>query len=603
MALQTWASLNAKNDKNVIPPPAPSPTTVQRANNFVNNLSAHVGGGTANFLSGAIEPVNKLVASGARAIQATPDLLGGIINYAQGNKVAAQSGIDAANKTMATPVHNPITGGEQQTLAGSTALQNLGSGIQAASFLAPETKFLEGSPILTGVTTGGLQMGGSSLQDPNATAGGVLGNTGLGALTGGLLGAGGKYLPDMLKGSSKGASALHLPDQNIYTKVSPEQLDYLKNETKNIPFGQGDMPHLTPVEKLQSAGAKEVSLDEFKNASPNAKTALDNFDAQKGGVGQAQMQREQAATQGVGAMQNMQQQVGEFKSGLGQQFQQGAQAIEKSNPAIKLNLSQSQMDALNSLKESKSFALPDYVNQDKNAMVTVGGKPLDLSTMNPKMAEQIQKEMGSMQGKTAVSLSPTQAQDLITQLNKGTFTARATGQLAVNQQMIEVTNDIKNAANETFGPEWKNVYSNYAKGVTAVDKLNDIVNLDKTATPTDINKSLNSLLKLGQTPEGKVILRNAVDEFKAQSGIDLSDPVKAVHQILDKQIALEEAQSTEAEATKAAKAKAAKGSFVKQVTKGAMDPRYLGKRLIEGGAIAIFAYPIFRKLSKMIYGN
>lgn len=81
--------------------------------------------------------------------------------------------------------------------------------------------------------------------------------------------------PKVASGASTVAtSALHIPGKNVYAKVSPEQLDTLKNETKNIPFSKGDMPHLTPVSSLERAGAKEVSLDELASQSPNAKKAL-----------------------------------------------------------------------------------------------------------------------------------------------------------------------------------------------------------------------------------------------------------------------------------------------------------------------------------------
>lgn len=83
----------------------------------------------------------------------------------------------------------------------------------------------------------------------------------------------------------KGTSALHLPNENIYAKITPEQQAFLKNEIANIPFGKGDQPHLTPLTKLESTQTPaqpltRVSLDELKAASPNAKAALDKFDQQ-----------------------------------------------------------------------------------------------------------------------------------------------------------------------------------------------------------------------------------------------------------------------------------------------------------------------------------
>ena len=57
-----------------------------------------------------------------------------------------------------------------------------------------------------------------------------------------------------------------------------------------------------------------------------------------------------------------------------------------------------------------------------------------------------------------------------------------------------------------------------------------------------INSQLNSIQKLSKTPEGKILLQQAVNEYKTTSGIDLNDPVKAIQQIADSQSKLDEAQ-------------------------------------------------------------
>lgn len=71
-------------------------------------------------------------------------------------------------------------------------------------------------------------------------------------------------------------SALHIPGKGIYAKLSPSQLKILKNEVKNIPFSKGDMPHLSPTEKLIRSGAREVSQEELAALSPNIAKALQN---------------------------------------------------------------------------------------------------------------------------------------------------------------------------------------------------------------------------------------------------------------------------------------------------------------------------------------
>lgn len=245
--------------------------------------------------------------------------------------------------------------------------------------------------------------------------------------------------------------------------------------------------------------------------------------------------REAASTGGVNAINEMNQTVGADQTSLGEEFKQGAVNIEKANPQAKLNLSGKQLDALNSLKESKLFSLPENLDNSSSG-ANIGGSEFKIG--NPKVASQIE----GLQNETASSLSPTQAQDLVTRLNKLTFASKASGDLAVNQQTIGLTNEIKSAASKTFGPEWDKFYSNYTQGRTVMDKLDGIVNLDPKATPMDFNKQLGTIQKLGETPEGQKFLQQAIDEYKNVRGIDLTDPVAAANHVLKAQGELEIAQ-------------------------------------------------------------
>lgn len=74
-------------------------------------------------------------------------------------------------------------------------------------------------------------------------------------------------------------TAMHIPKSNVYAKLTPEQLQFLKDENINIPWAEGDMPHLTGVDRLTKAGAKEISVEELTGMSPNAKTAIENANA------------------------------------------------------------------------------------------------------------------------------------------------------------------------------------------------------------------------------------------------------------------------------------------------------------------------------------
>lgn len=68
--------------------------------------------------------------------------------------------------------------------------------------------------------------------------------------------------------------SLHLPGQNVYAELTPEQQAHLSNETANIPVSEGDIPHLTGTDILEKNGAQKVSQEEIASRSPNAAKAL-----------------------------------------------------------------------------------------------------------------------------------------------------------------------------------------------------------------------------------------------------------------------------------------------------------------------------------------
>ncbi len=274
-------------------------------------------------------------------------------------------------------------------------------------------------------------------------------------------------------------------------------------------------------------------------------------------VGAATANRESAATGGVNAINQMNQTVGADQTALGNEFKQGAANIEKTNPGATLNLTGRQLDALNLLKESKLFSLPENLDNSGSG-ANIGGSEFKIG--NAKIASQLE----GVQNQTASSLTPTQAQDLVTRLNKLTFASKASGDLAVNQQTIGLTNEIKSAASKAFGPEWDKTYSNFAQGRAVMEKLDGIVNLDPKATPMDFNKQLGTIQTLGKTPEGQKFLQQAVDSYKAERGIDLTDPVAAVNHILKAQGQLEIAQ---------------KGSYGTQLMQALKSPNLAARRV------------------------
>jgi hypothetical protein len=334
-------------------------------------------------------------------------------------------------------------------------------------------------------------------------------------------------------------------------------------------------------------GAAARFLPDWFSSLSTGKTATSPVGEAEANLATASKAREAVASKAVDAYNSMVEQTSGFKSALGVNFRTAADELTRTSPDLKLHLSGTQIDALNVLKESKSFALPDYIEKTSN--------PLGSGSVSADFAAKNADKLSKISDAGSVSLTPSQTQDLITQLNKGTFTAKASGQLAVNQQMIGVTNDIKAAASKAFGESWNKIYSDYAQGINAVQKIDDIVNLDKAATPSDMNKSMNSVLKLGETPEGKVLLRHAIQDYKNVSGVDLTDPVGAIHQIVDKQIALEEAQS----GLTAAQKDAAKPGLVKQ----ALNPVYMTRSIARGAITVGVLYPILRAIQKAMAGK
>lgn len=80
---------------------------------------------------------------------------------------------------------------------------------------------------------------------------------------------------DAAKVVEDSGSVLHLPSHGVHAKVTPEQLAFLKDENKNIPWSTDDRPHLSAGDKVRNS-TKEVTLEELGELSPNAKTALGN---------------------------------------------------------------------------------------------------------------------------------------------------------------------------------------------------------------------------------------------------------------------------------------------------------------------------------------
>ena len=308
-------------------------------------------------------------------------------------------------------------------------------------------------------------------------------------------------------------------------------------------------------------------------------------------VSTAQQAREAAAPQAVEGVKSINKLVSGNKATLGQQFESDAVNLDKADPNTKLNLTTDQLKSLQDLKTGKNFSLPKSIS-DEHALNNGDLPSLSSYTDKP------------------VSLSRTQSQDLIRELNRSTFKENADGSIAKDYSRLGITNDIKNSASSAFGKPWDDIYSKYSAGRSAIDKIDSLVNLDPKATPEDINKQLQGIIKQSATPEGRLILRQAVNEYKATNGIDLTDPVKAVQQISDKQDALDAANDnltqSQRELAKAQRASAiakVKGGYLKQMGTAAKNPATIS-RLVERGVIGgAVIYPLLSVLRRAMSGK
>ena len=356
---------------------------------------------------------------------------------------------------------------------------------------------------------------------------------------------------------------------------------------------------LTDSEKITPPTPEEQAITETQTNAQQAE-AKANIAAEA---------RKNVATQAVKATQDINTKVGAYKDSLGEQFTNDAEKLKAANPNLKLNLTNEQVQALNSLKESKNFTLPKNLKSNDNIP--------DLSKMNPKVAAQLKGKLASIGKETSNSLDPVQAQNLIKELNRSTYKQMADGTMQIDQQRIGVTQQIKDAALKAFAPEnmkvktvrpWSDIYAQYSVGRMAIDKIDNLVNLNPKATPDEINSQLQGILKLSNTPEGKILLQQSVNEYAKTSGIDLNEPIKAIQEIADKQTALDDANSEMTKAQKEA-AKAVRDADIskikqeeKEKTFGGRHPavkewtKYIAKRAVAGGLIYATLYPTIRAI-------
>lgn len=599
----------------LVQPPAQSPKGV----GLLKSIGQGIGDFGSAMYNGAKSLVNatqvpKIIGSGIREAQSLPTFLANPLS-----KTAQQASAKIADK--------PIFG--QPTLEGETPLQGLGSAAQVGSFLLPGAIGAIGAAgkIGTDALIGTAQGAGNYLANSdNPNMKDFLLNTLGGTALGGATGAAMEYGPNLFG---------KLGDL-VKTTPKPNPLqEGLTNAQQGVDTAEQEFGQ-TQKSKSQDFITQEqqVKLDQTKSSVDSSQQ---NLEQTQKNLQEARQSREQATTNAVSGVNDLDTGIKSTTKTLGSNFGETMQKLQTANPENGLTISNKQVAELNALKENRDFNLPDNLDQENNpALGAANSKfgPIKLSAKNLE-------ELNAADNSGSVRLSHTQAQELLQELNRSTYRETPNG-LQVDNQRIGITKQIRQAASDAFGPKFDEAYSTYSKGIRAVKDLQREINL-KSNVPLD--KTLARVTKLGEDPEGKAILGQYIDTVKKETGVDFTDPVKAIHDIINSQSTLEEAhaqlenaqkalENAQKEATsiqgevakgqkqslgisqkeaqvklddaqktldqvqKEIAEKVAKGGYLKQAGKSLTDPKFVGRRLAGGLIMMGVVYPLYRAMIK-----
>lgn len=239
----------------------------------------------------------------------------------------------------------------------------------------------------------------------------------------------------------------------------------------------------------------------------------------------------------------------DVKTGLGNQFAQAPEIITKADPNAGTTLTADFMAKLNALKESKTFVLPE-----------------SLKDITPNIADGTYK------------LNPQQTQDLMTQLDALTYKAKASGDLAINQQSIGLAQELKNSAQTGMGhvtnaqgnSVWSKAYEDYHQGMNARDTMSSLIPTKNSPgemlDPVKVQASVDKMTKMMETPSGRAALEQGNAQYKAATGYDiLHDPMGSIQKMIDSNQELQDA---------------IKGGYMKQLQRAVTSPTKVGSRLL-----------------------
>lgn len=237
--------------------------------------------------------------------------------------------------------------------------------------------------------------------------------------------------------------------------------------------------------------------------------------------------REAVAPKAVAGSNDIKNQTSDYKDTLGSTFQKIIADAHAANPTAVYNVPSEVMSQLADIKSTARYAIPQEILD----------KIPDIS---------------KIESNTAGSLNMPETQKLIAQLNKAAGTVNAAGDYVTNQKFLSLANAVKDGAADAFGSikdangdsVWVKAYQDYSQGRGALKDFSQALNFKKDISDQQSNVILNRIQKMSQTPEGMLNIKNAINDFKTESGIDLTNPAQAIQQILEKDEAVNGAQKT-----------------------------------------------------------
>lgn len=361
-------------------------------------------------------------------------------------------------------------------------------------------------------------VGGGEAEGVASSEGSLLAKAGKGAVSGAKVGAlaGGSSamaqggdIGDVVKGITEGAlggGAIGGVTEPLISgasrAINGEDLNILPKSTKVTPPSEEEI-NLEMAKQGVSHAEAEATLTQ---------KAVDEANTQKQQeIAQAQKEREAKAIPAVNARESIKESAETAKTSAWKELSGTAQSIEKENPELnqKIDVKPNGLyDQLTSLKGSKNFDLPDFIK-------------------NPKFVRD------PVTGENIIKLTPTQSQELITELNRDLYKETSDGVKVKDQQRIDIANEIKKSAADTYGDAWTNAYAKYSTTRDAIDGISNLFDSGKKVTSGDANKTIENIQKLSSTPEGKAELKKSLYNFFKSTGIDLTEPISTVQQISD----------------------------------------------------------------------